>query len=139
MGGRVTRAAQSGEILRANSLRESLECGATPSFIPPGIPASVEPTSLSWNPVESTPSVTSQEDLDLRRQFLEQLFENSPDALVMVDSAFRALCVNLEFQRLFGYSSEQTLAQPVDSLILPPDRAAESHWIVQCLQRGEPI
>jgi len=139
MGGRVTRSAQSGEILRANSLRESLECGATPSFIPPGIPASVEPTSLSWNPVESTPSVTSQEDLYLRRQFLEQLFENSPDALVMVDSAFRAQCVNLEFQRLFGYSSEQTLAQPVDSLILPPDRAAESHWIVQCLQRGEPI
>ncbi|MGA9390276.1 MAG: PAS domain S-box protein [Candidatus Sulfotelmatobacter sp.] len=139
MAGRVTRSAQSGEILRANSLRQALESGATPSFVPPGISASVEPQALSWNPVEPRPSVTSQEDLDLRRQFLEQLFENSRDALVIVDSAFRAQCVNLQFQRLFGYSSEQTLSQPVDPLILPPERAAEAQWIMQCLQRGELI
>ncbi len=140
MGGRVTRSAQSREILRAKTLQQALECGASPSFIPPTIPSAAEPSSLSWNPVASNPNVTTQEDpLDLRRQYLEQLFESSPDALIVVDSSFRVQCVNREFQRMFGYSDAQTLSQPLDSLILPPDRAAEANWIAQCLQRGEQL
>jgi PAS domain S-box-containing protein len=106
----------------------------------PGSPTAAQPSSLSWNPAESNPNVTTQQDpLDLRRQYLEQLFENSPDALIVVDSSFHAQCVNREFQRIFGYSDAQTLSQPIDSLILPPDRAAEAHWIAQCLQRGEQL
>ncbi len=140
MGGRVTRSSQSREILRAKSLRQALECGASPSFIPPGIPTAAQPSSLSWNPAAWNPNVTTQGDpLDFRRQYLEQLFENSPDALIVVDSSFHAQCVNREFQRMFGYSDAQTLSQPIDSLILPPDRAAEAHWIAQCLQRGEQL
>jgi PAS domain S-box-containing protein len=126
--------------LRAKSLQQALECGASPSFIPAGSPTAAEPSFLSWHPAESNPSVTTAPDpLDLRRQYLEQLFQNSPDSLVVVDASFRAQCVNREFQRLFGYSEAQTLSQPIDSLILPPDRAAEAQWIAQCLQRGEPL
>jgi two-component system cell cycle sensor histidine kinase/response regulator CckA len=140
MGGRVTRANQSRELARAKSLHQALECGASPAFVPPGIPTAAQPSSLTWNPPESNPKVDTQEDpLDLRRQYLEQLFENSPDALIVVDSSFRAQCVNREFQRMFGYSVAQALAQPIDSLILPSDRAAEAQWIAQCLQRGEQI
>ncbi|MGA9555070.1 MAG: PAS domain S-box protein, partial [Candidatus Sulfotelmatobacter sp.] len=139
MGGRVTRS-QSREILRAKTLQQALESGASPSFLPPTTPSAAEPSSLSWNPPTSNPNVTTQEDpLDLRRQYLEQLFEKSPDALIVVDSSFRVQCVNREFQRMFGYSDAQTLSQPIDSLILPPDRAAEANWIAQCLQRGEQL
>ncbi len=140
MGGRVTRSAQSRELLRAKSLHQALECGASPSFIPTGSPTAAQPSSLSWNPAESNPSVTTEQDpLDLRRQYLEQLFQNSPDSLVVVDSSFHAQAVNREFQRVFGYSEAQILSQPIDSLILPPDRAAEAQWIAQCLQRGEQL
>ncbi|MGA8273314.1 MAG: PAS domain S-box protein [Candidatus Sulfotelmatobacter sp.] len=140
MGGRVTRANQSREITHAKSLHQALECGASPAFVPPGIPTAAQPSSLTWNSQESNPNVDSQQDpLDLRRQYLEQLFENSSDALTVVDSSFHAQCVNREFQRMFGYSGAQTLAQPIDSLILPADRAAEAQWIAQCLQRGEQI
>ncbi|HEV3307842.1 MAG TPA: PAS domain S-box protein [Candidatus Sulfotelmatobacter sp.] len=138
MGGRVTRSAQSKDILRAKSLRQALECGASPSFIPATIPTVAPPSSLSWTPAESK-NISNQDDSDTRRQFLEQLFENSPDALLIVDSSFRAQCLNREFQRMFGYSAAQTLSHPIDTLILPPDRAAESHWITQCLERGEQI
>jgi two-component system cell cycle sensor histidine kinase/response regulator CckA len=139
MGGRVTRPAQSKEFLRAKSLRQALDCGALPSFIPAGIPAAPHPSPLSWIPLEPNPAVTNQEDSEIHRQFLEQLFENSPDALLIVDPSFRAQCVNREFQRLFGYSAAQVLSHPIDPLILPPDRTAEAHWIAQCLQRGEQI
>ncbi len=140
MGGRVTRPAQSKELLRAETLRQALECGASPSFIPPGNPTAAQPSSLSWNLPQPNPNVVNTEDpRDLRQQFLEQLFENSPDALLVVDSSFRAQCVNREFQRLFGYSATQTLGRAIDSLILPSDRAPEAQWIAQCLQRGEQL
>jgi len=142
MGGRVTRSAQSKDVLRAKNLRQALECGAPPSFIPPSIPADTQSDSpyLPWNPPQANSAVAdAQYPPDVRQQFLEQLFENSPDALVIVDASFRAQCVNREFQRMFGYSAAQILSHPIDSLILPPDRDAEAHWISQCLQRGEPI
>ncbi len=140
MGGRVTRPAQSKELLRAKTLRHALEYGASPSFIPPGNNSPVEPSSLSWTPVASNPNVETEEDpLDLRRQLLDQLFENSPDALLIVDSSSRAQCVNREFERMFGYSTAQILDKPMDPLLIPPGRTAEAHWITQCLQRGEQI
>jgi len=146
MGGRVTRAPQSGDLMRARKLRQALECGASPAFLPPGIPNPVaHPSSLSWHPQpaasgDANSKITSSEELlNVRRQYLEQLFESSPDALVVFDASFRAQCVNQEFQRMFGYSASQAMGQPLDDLILPQDRAAEAQWINQCLCRGEQI
>jgi two-component system cell cycle sensor histidine kinase/response regulator CckA len=146
MGGRVTRTPQSGDLMRAKKLRQALECGASPTFVPPGFPHPVaQPSSLTWLP-EMIPSkdpnakITGHEELlNIRRQYLEQLFESSPDALVVADTSFRAQCVNQEFQRMFGYSASQAMGQSLDDLILPHDRAPEAQWIDQCLRRGEQI
>jgi len=149
MGDRVTRAPQSGELVRAKTLRRALKRGAAPTFVPPAVPnAPAQPSALSWYCDKNTETdsaeknsrpISPEEILDLRYQYLEQLFESSPDALVVVDAGFHTQCVNREFQRMFGYSASQVMGQPIDSLILPPDRAAESDWITQCLQRGEQI
>jgi two-component system, cell cycle sensor histidine kinase and response regulator CckA len=144
MGERITRPAQ-GERVRADGLRQALERGVAPSFIPPMLPAGADASSsLGWNFPETNPNVVTSEvpsdaSLDLRRQFLEQLFENSPDALLVVDPTFRVQCANHRFEHLFGFSAEQTIGTQVDSWILPQERAAEAHWIGQCLQRGEVI
>jgi two-component system cell cycle sensor histidine kinase/response regulator CckA len=156
MGGRVTRSPQSRDLVRAKNLRQALAHGAPPSFIPPVLPNPVaQPASLSWYPEPALtekrshePSsadsaakelTTAEQTLNIRRQYLEQLFESSPDALIVVDAGYKAQCVNQEFQRMFGYSASQAMGQPLDALILPPDRAAEAQWIDQCLQRGEQI
>jgi two-component system, cell cycle sensor histidine kinase and response regulator CckA len=149
MGDGITRLSQK-ELVRAKGLRHALDRGSSPSFIPPAVsnvPAHSD--SLHWNLPEtnfpeSNPNVNTaanaaQGALDLRRQYLEQLFENSPDALVIADSSSRVQCINAEFERMFGYSAAQTLGKIIDSLIIPPDRAAEAQWIEQCLQRGERI
>jgi two-component system cell cycle sensor histidine kinase/response regulator CckA len=171
MGDRVTRTSQSGELVRAKTLRRALKRGAAPTFIPPAAPnPAAQPSSLSWYSEEKTSEVNTsaekssgvrsstepplaekhpagngtqqknaEEILDLRRQYLEQLFESSPDALVVLDASFRTQCVNREFQRVFGYSASQAMGQRIDSLIVPPDRAAESDWAATCLRRGEQI
>jgi two-component system, cell cycle sensor histidine kinase and response regulator CckA len=145
MGDRVTRAPQSKELARAKKLRQALERGAPPSFIPPGAGSPVAPpSSLSWNSKEKTSKEQSSKDknpaeeiLGIRRQYLEQVFQSSPDPLIITDAVFRTLCVNQEFQRMFGYSAADVLSHTVDELILPPDRTAEAEWIAQRLQRGE--
>src|SRR5580698_5727224 len=144
MGDRVTRATQSRELVRAKRLRQALERGAPPTFVPPAVPNPVAPPlSLSWSSIEknskNAKKISSEETLNTRRQYLEQLFQNSPDPLVIVDTSFRGQCVNQEFQRLFGYSAAQVLGKPVNQLIFPLDRAAEAEWIMQCLERGEQI
>jgi two-component system, cell cycle sensor histidine kinase and response regulator CckA len=152
MGDRVTRVSQSRDLARAKRLRQALERGAPPEFVPPATPTPVKQSSLSWNPVETNPvedsgktnskqknprKTTPEETLSIRRQYLEQLFQDSPDPLLIADASFRAQCVNQEFQRMFGYSAAQILGKPIGELIFPADRAAESRWIAQCLERGE--
>ncbi len=56
---------------------------------------------------------------------------------MITDAHFRALCVNQEMERVFGYSTTEILGQSIDGQLFPPDRAAEAQWIGQCLQRGE--
>jgi two-component system, cell cycle sensor histidine kinase and response regulator CckA len=153
MGGRVTRSPQSRDGLRPD-LRRALD-GASPNFIPPpSLPVTAQPAPLSWNQLDQNREKNKSNDpnlienhegkpaeiaSDLQRQFLEQLFESSPDALIIVDPSFRTLCVNLEFERLFGYTADETLGKPIDPLILPEDRAAEVQWIAQCLQSGQQL
>jgi len=132
MGDRFTQPSQSKEFVRAKRLKRALQRGAPPAFIPPanGIATTAQVSSLSWNAEESP---------EVRRHYLEQLFEGSPDGLSIVDSQYRIQCVNRAFQTMFGYAAGEVLGQPIDSFILPPDRAAEAHWIVECLRRGESI
>ncbi|MGC2610711.1 MAG: PAS domain S-box protein [Candidatus Sulfotelmatobacter sp.] len=170
MGDRVTRVPQSRELVRAKRLRQALERGTPPAFVPPAVPNPVaQPFFLSWSsgekssgekspaekalaeksPAENSGKTiskeknskkhASEETLNIRRQYLEQLFQNSPDPLVITDDSFRIQCVNQEFQRLFGYSPAQILGKSINQVIFPPDRAAEADWIAQCLKRGESI
>jgi two-component system, cell cycle sensor histidine kinase and response regulator CckA len=139
MGDRVTRAPQPRELVRAESLRQALEQGAPPAFIPSAVPSSSpETANLPWFSVEQR-KTRSEEVLAVRHQYLEQLFQTSPDPLIVTDTSYRALCINQEFQRVFGYSAADSLGQSIDALVFPPDRAAEAKWIAQCLDRGERI
>ncbi len=51
------------------------------------------------------------------------LLEAAPDAMVIVDSGGRITLVNYQVQRLFGYSREELLGQPVELLV--PGRFVE--------------
>jgi PAS domain S-box-containing protein len=65
------------------------------------------------------------------------MFQASPDALSVTDYAHRVLCANETFVRMFGYASEEVKGQPLENLVVPPDRLAESKWITEKLARSE--
>jgi two-component system sensor histidine kinase DevS len=53
------------------------------------------------------------------------LLESAPDAIVIVDTEGRIVIVNRQAERLFGYSRDELLGQPVE--ILVPWRLREAH------------
>ena len=51
---------------------------------------------------------------------LLEIFENAADAIISVDSEFRITHFNSSSERLFGYSSEEIIGQPIN-ILLPAD------------------
>jgi PAS domain S-box-containing protein len=141
MGERVTPPAQA-DLARAERLQKALQSGSPPSFVQPGIASSPGNGSCS-EVANSVPSGLSPfgllKDAATRLQFLEQIFHTSPDALSVADCTRRVLWANHAFASLFGYTAADVLGQPLEDLLVPPDRLAESKWMTEALARGERI
>jgi two-component system cell cycle sensor histidine kinase/response regulator CckA len=117
------------ELLRARALKEALERGAPPVLsCPSEIPGHSETIADPHEP-----------GLEVQKAYLEQIIENAPEAISIIDSDLKIVRINGEFTRLFGYSSEEALGQLIDSLIVPPDRYAETNWITESLENGRKI
>lgn len=78
---------------------------------------------------ELNKNYNSLKDSDLDRNYLDQLFENSPEAIVIIDSEDRVFRINKEFSRLFGYSQEECIGEQIDNLIVPPKLKSEAQSI----------
>ncbi len=55
----------------------------------------------------------------------EKLFEFSPDAIIVTDSEGRITSLNAQVERMFGFSREELMGQPVEILI--PERFRNKH------------
>ncbi|MFQ5649590.1 MAG: response regulator [bacterium] len=99
------------------------------------------PTPHSWSEHEVTTlreiadyliilfndAFTQQERTRVERQVLmqkvyfEQLFENAPEAIVLLDTEGRIIQANSEFTSMFGYTFEEAMGKSIDALIRPDD------------------
>ena len=80
----------------------------------------------------------AEQDLQLQKAYLEQLFENSPEGIALIDNQQRIVRVNREFLELFGYTAEECVGQDF-RLIVPHDRRSESAFILETLSRGNAV
>lgn len=137
MGERVTQSRRA-DLIRAGRLKKALETGAAPSFINPEIPPTNGSCSNSSCPV---PPILEphleQVSAEARLQFFEQMFQASPDALSIADSEHRVVWANQTFMAMFGYAAGEIVGQPLESLVVPSSRLAESKWVTESLAKGE--
>lgn len=61
-----------------------------------------------------------------RRQYLESVLQQVPNALVTLDASHRVVDWNLGAQRIFGYSRNEVLGWDLDTLITRPDQEADT-------------
>ncbi|MFO7894871.1 MAG: PAS domain S-box protein [Longimicrobiales bacterium] len=67
-----------------------------------------------------------QHELEVQRRYFADLFNSSPEGIVLVDPGTdEVLRVNEEFTRMFGYTSEEVLGRKLTDLIVPGERADE--------------
>ncbi len=115
MGEKVTPPAASTEVLRAKALRDARKRGTPPVL-----------TQVSEAPSNGHSAANS---LDVEKAYLEQIVENAPEAISILDLDLRIMRINGEFTRLFGFTAEEAYERVIDALIVPPDRSAETVWI----------
>src|SRR5882762_918799 len=126
MGEKVTPPPASAEVLRAKTLREARKRGTPPALtqVPGHAP--------------SNGSSTGQ-DLDVEKAYLEQIVENAPEAISILDLELCIVRINDEFTRLFGFADDETEGKVIDTLIVPPDRSAETVWIAESVGQGKKL
>jgi two-component system cell cycle sensor histidine kinase/response regulator CckA len=116
MGEKISPAEASNELPWMKTLRDVLV---------PGVP----PTN--GHGVEASFTV--------EKAYFEQIIENAPEAISIIDEEVRVLRTNAEFTRLFGFSAAETVGKQLDHLIVPPDRYAETAWIAESIKNQSKI
>src|SRR5499425_158138 len=78
---------------------------------------------------------------ELRKQtaYLDELFELAPEAIVLRDVHNRAVRINRDFTRLFGYTSEEFVGRPFAELITPDELRGEGERYGYLLDRGQRV
>jgi len=59
--------------------------------------------------------------LQEQRALLDELFEQSPQAVALLNADNRVVRVNREFTRIFGYTPPETVGRRLSDLIVPPE------------------
>ena len=149
MGDRVSQSGK-GDLARARRLKKALESGAAPDFVMPenvsaehpscaGNSCPAPPLSEGLPRQPADPTWKNQARSETRLQFLEQMFQASPDGLSIADREHCVLWANETFSLMFGYDANEVAGQPLENLVVPPDRLAESRWITEAVSKGERI
>ncbi len=67
----------------------------------------------------------SQHEIALQKEYLEQLFENSPESIAIIDADDRIVRVNNNFARLFGYTIDEAQGSYINDLVVPDELREE--------------
>jgi len=67
------------------------------------------------------------EQLIIQKTYLENLFNNAPEAIVWHDDNDIVVDVNEEFTRMFGYSRDEAKGKPINSLVVPKNMLNEAN------------
>ncbi|WP_170245682.1 PAS domain-containing sensor histidine kinase [Fodinibius salinus] len=70
---------------------------------------------------------------------LQQLFDNSPVGIAIVDNENKIQRVNDNFEEIFGYSKEEAEKQDINKLLAPEDKIEEAEALSMATRSGESL
>ncbi len=77
--------------------------------------------------------------LNRQQEYFRQLFDNSPQAITLVDPDGRILDVNAGFEAMFGYGVDEVKGLYNRNLIVPEDRRDEVDAFRKSILTGSPV
>jgi PAS domain S-box-containing protein len=81
----------------------------------------------------------SGEQLTRQKAQLDELFEQAPEAVVLLDVQDRVLRINPEFTRIFGYASDEAIGRPINDLVAPEELRSEAEEYTYRITHGMPL
>jgi PAS domain S-box-containing protein len=79
------------------------------------------------------------EEVHVEKAYFEQLFEGSPETIVLTSDHGKVIRVNSEFEKLFGFAPEEAIGNYIDELIVPHDHLNEARLIARKVAKGQKI
>lgn len=81
----------------------------------------------------------SAEQLAAQGAQLHELFEQAPEAIVLLDVEDRVRRVNPEFTKIFGYSLDEAIGRHINDLIAPEDLRSEAEEYTYRMTHGKNV
>jgi len=78
-------------------------------------------------------------ELSLQKTYFQHLFDNSPEASVILDDEDRIVDINKEFEELFHYSMEEIKGKFINDLIVSEDLLDEAMSLTQKTLQGQVV
>jgi formate hydrogenlyase transcriptional activator len=72
-------------------------------------------------------------------RFSDDVFDQLPEAILLLDKGSRAVRANQAFWRIFGYSQEEIIGRPLSTLIVPEECRDEAEGFARLLSAGKTI
>jgi len=81
----------------------------------------------------------TEERLRIQRTYMEGLLDSAPEAIVFHDVNDIVVNVNDEFLRMFGYSRDEAIGKPINSLVAPAGFEAEAAELSDSVIHGHRV
>ncbi|MEO6739977.1 MAG: PAS domain S-box protein, partial [Chthoniobacteraceae bacterium] len=88
--------------------------------------------------VQLLEEITGRKQGDAARAILATIVESSDDAILSKDLNGTIATWNRGAERLFGYSAEEAIGQPI-TMLFPPDKLEEEAAILEGIRSGHPV
>jgi PAS domain S-box-containing protein len=85
----------------------------------------------------SIQKMRSENALQIEKAYFKELFDNSPEAIAIVNNSSEIININSEFSRLFGYSKEEALNKSIEDLISIPSLKQEALNLTKEIAKGQ--
>jgi two-component system, cell cycle sensor histidine kinase and response regulator CckA len=86
--------------------------------------------------LDVTEESRAKRELEVQRRYFAELFESSPEGIVILDANRAVVRMNGEFTRLFGYTQEEAEGRRIEDLVIPEDRLEESLGLTAAVAGG---
>jgi Amt family ammonium transporter len=81
----------------------------------------------------------AENDLEIQRAYFSQLFANSPQAIVIIDTRRNVINCNAGFEQLFGYRAVDIVGFGMRALIVPDELQAECENLRNAILDGRTV
>ena len=81
----------------------------------------------------------AEQELRFQKANLENLIDNAPEAIAVLNQDDRVMRINREFTRVFGYTADEAAGYLINELIVPSELTAEGNQFYRTLKGGGTI